>query len=380
MRICLLTPKYPPDPGGLAISARRIAQGLAAAGHQLHLCYPQPQLAPGDWQTIQDGDLLCHPFGPQRRPDDALMEWFEWIVALNQQYKFDILHGHYLVGAGWVTVYAGRYLGIPTIVSPRGNDLERTVFAPAEAAPILYALTEADGVAAVSQDLARKAQALAGGRLVSVIHNGVDAELFHPGPPDLTLRDELGLKSDAPLLGFVGEARQKKGLSELLLAQAELTARATGTPPGLLLIGGVRDKDKEILSLFRKQNPGVKVRRLPYVLEPERLVSLYNSLDLLLLPSRRDGLPNSLLEGMACARPVLATAVGGILDALEDGVTGVLLPPRDVPALVNAISALLVDRVRREELGQAARARVLADFRPEQETAAYLALYTRLLG
>ncbi|MCB8963062.1 MAG: glycosyltransferase family 4 protein [Ardenticatenales bacterium] len=364
----------------MAISARRIAQGLAAAGHQLHLCYPQPQLAPGEWQTIQDGDLLCHPFGPQRRPDDALMEWFEWIVALHQQYKFDILHGHYLVGAGWVTVYAGRYLGIPTVVSPRGNDLERTVFAPAEAAPILYALSWADGVAAVSQDLARKAQALAGGRLVSVIHNGVNADLFQPGPPAPDLRAELGLKPDAPLLGFVGEARQKKGLSELLLAQAELTARAPGTPPALLLIGDVRPKDKEILSLFRKQNPGVKVRRLPYVLEPERLVTLYNSLDLLLLPSRRDGLPNSLLEGMACARPVLATAVGGIPDALEDGVSGVLLPPRDVAALVNAITALLADPERRAELGQAARARVLADFRPEQEIAGYLALYARLLG
>ena len=380
MRICLLTPKYPPDPGGLAISARRIATGLVAAGHEVHLCYPQPQLAPGDQQTIEDGALFHHPFGPQRRPDDALMEWFEWAVTLHRRYQFDILHGHYLVGAGWVTVYAGRYLGLPTVVSPRGNDLERTVFAPAEAAPILWALTRADGVAAVSRDLARKVGALADNRPVAVIPNGVDAELFQPGPPDPNLRAELGLKPDTPLLGFVGEARQKKGLSELLLAQAELAARSDGIPPALLLIGGVRAKDKEILSLFRKQNPGVKVRRLPYDDDPVRLATLYNSLDLLLLPSRRDGLPNSLLEGMACGRPVIACAVGGIPDALVDNVSGLLLPPRDVPALTRAAAALLADPDRRAKLGAAARAKVVADFRPEQEIDRYLALYANLTG
>ena len=380
MRICLLTPKYPPDPGGLAISARRLARGLASAGHELHLCYPDPQLAPGEGKTDQEGELFCHPFGPQRRADDTLMEWFEWVVALHKRHPFDQLHGHYLVGAGWVAVYAGRYLDIPTVVSPRGNDLERTVFDPAEAAPILWALAQADGVAAVSRDLARKAKALTDNRPVAVIHNGVNAELFQPGPGEENLRAELDLKPDAPLLGFVGEARQKKGLSELLLAQAELTAQANGTAPALLLIGGVRPKDREILALFKKQNPAVKVRRLPYSDDPFRLVRLYNSLDLLLLPSRRDGLPNSLLEGMACGRPIIATAVGGIPDALEDGVSGRLLPPRNVPALVNAITSLLADQAQRAAFGDAARGRVLADFRPEQEIAGYLALYTNLTG
>jgi glycosyltransferase involved in cell wall biosynthesis len=100
----------------------------------------------------------------------------------------------------------------------------------------------------------------------------------------------------------------------------------------------------------------------------------------LLLPSLQDGLPNTLLEGMACARPVIASSVGGIPDALHDGENGLLVPPGDVDALAAATLQLLSQPDRREQLGNAARATVIRDFSPARELNKNLALYQQLIG
>ena len=380
MRICLLTPKYPPDPGGLAISAHRIVHLFAREGLRPHVCCPDSQLAPGERQSVEIDGVWHHRFGPQRRPEDAQMEWFEYVVALNRQYGFDLIHGHYLAAAGFVAVYAARYLGLPVVVGARGNDLERSVFAPDHSGNIHWALQHADMVTAVSADMQRKAAALVDHDRVVTVHNSVDTSRFCASPPIPNLRAELRLKADAPLLGFVGEARQKKGLSELLLAQAELSGRAEGTPPALLLVGGVRGKDKELLQLFKKQNPGVKVRRIPYLQDKGRLVALYNALDMLLLPSRRDGLPNTLLEGMACGLPIIATNVGGIPDAIQHEHNGILIEPNSVKGIVAAVEALLPDPQKRTRLGRQARLTAVERFRWERELKGYLLVYQSLVS
>jgi phosphatidylinositol alpha-1,6-mannosyltransferase len=381
MNICLLSDKYPPDPGGLAISTQRLARGLVTAGQTVHVCVPTPDHAPGQVTRSTENGLTVHRFGLFKRVDETQAYWFEQIAGLHRRLGLDLLHGYYLVGAGFVTVYAGRYLNLLAVISARGNDLDRAAFNPGRLSAILWALANADAVTAVSRDLARRACALAPASRVQVIPNGVDTRHFAPVPPDLKLKARSGLPAQAPLVGFVGEARLKKGLTLLLpaFAQAVETAARTGRPrPALLLVGDIRAGDADIWRVFKAQNPHLKLYHVPQV-EPERLPQFYNLIDVLALPSLQDGLPNALLEGMACARAIVASNVGGIPDALRHDENGLLVPPGDAGALAQALDQLLAAPLeRRQALGQAARQTVMRDFSPETELAKNLELYRHL--
>jgi glycosyltransferase involved in cell wall biosynthesis len=371
MRIALLSEKYPPDPGGLAVSVQRLAQGLIAAGHSV--CVFAPNDTPELRRVIDDGgDVFRLPL--LRRGDDALAEWFSILTAQHVAQRFDMIHSYFVTQLAFVGVYAGRTLGVPTIVSARGNDLDRAVFDAAKSAQILYALQHADVLTANSCDLIRKAQALAPTRLAILIPNGVDADHFRSLPRDEALAQSLGL-ANRSVIGFVGEARSKKGLASLLIAYRSV---AQNRSVALLLVGGVRRDDKELLKVFQKQQPDLPVVVVPYTAS-ESLPAYYNLIDVLALPSLRDGLPNALLEGMACERAIVGTAVGGIPDAIVDGENGCLVPPGDVEALAQAIDELLADAELRRCLGQRARETVLRDFAPEQELEKNLALYRDLM-
>lgn len=379
MKICLLTDKYPPNLGGLANSTRRLAQGLVADGHTVHVCLPTSTLPPGQTTQIDEAGPTVHRLGAYRRPDDTWADCFDLIAKLHRQVGFDLLHGYYLAGPGLVTVYAGCYLGLPSIVSARGNDLDRAAFHPDHTATIIWVLQHATAVTTVSQDLARKARALAPGCRPQVIPNGVDSNLFSPA--QACLRPQLEQAHHAPRLGFVGEARLKKGLTILLpaLAQVAQRARQQNQPvPALSLIGGVRPNDADIVKVFQARHPDLTVKVIPYT-EQAQLPLLYHLLDVLVLPSLRDGLPNALLEGMACGCAIVATEVGGIPDVICPGENGLLVPPGEVNALANAITELIQSPERRAALGQAARQTILERFTPERELAANLSLYQQLL-
>jgi glycosyltransferase involved in cell wall biosynthesis len=375
MKILLTSEKYPPDIGGLAVSVERLARLLHSKGHTVQAIAPSTQLEAGQRAFSEQAGVQVHRFGAQPRVEDGLAEWFDLIVERCRQDRIDILHAYFLPKAGFVTAYAGQYLGLPSVVSARGNDLDRAVFDPGKAAHILYALQQASAITANSRRLVRQAQALAPGRPVVRSPNGVDAAHFQPQPRDTALANQLGL-DETPLLAFVGEARAKKGLATLLLAFRQIAA---ARPAALLLLGGVRPgEDESLLQVFQKQNPELKLVVQPYVPSKD-LPAYYSLVDLLLMPSRRDGLPNALLEAMACERAVLASDAGGISDAIRDGENGCLVPPGDAPALVAAALELLDDPSQRRRLGSAARLTVLADFSLEQELQANLTLYARLL-
>ena len=381
MRIGLLSSKYPPDPGGLAVSARRLAWGLQGQGHEVVVCVPDSSLLPGQSQQTVDDGVVVWRFGAHKRVDDTNVDWFELVLRLHGERPFTLLHAYYLAGAGQVTVYAARYLGIPSVVSARGNDLERSALDPAQVGGIVWALERAGAVTAVSHDLAQKAKALADCHPI-VIHNGVDANLFTPAPPDENLRAQLGLKPDAPVLGFIGEARLKKGLTVLLPAFAQVVAQAQAANrpiPALLLVGGIRKDNKDIVRVFKAQNPTLKVRLIDNVAHAD-LPRYYNLLDINLLPSLRDGLPNSLLEGLACGCATIATRVGGMLDVLEHGKNGWLVEPGDVAGLVEVVMYFLPEWGEKERVGGNGRQTILTHFTPKRELETNLTLYQKLIA
>jgi glycosyltransferase involved in cell wall biosynthesis len=243
----------------------------------------------------------------------------------------DLVHAHWL-GAG----AAAATLGKPFVLQVHGTDLVLGKRLPWLARSILRRATL---VVAGSHALAEDARVL-GAREVRVVPTGV------PIPPEVVPSEE------PPHVLFVGRLSEEKGV-------LELAAAARGLP---LVVAGSGHLASRI--------PGV-VGPVP----PPELGGFYDRAAVVAVPSRREGYGLVAREAMAHGRAVVASAVGGLLEAIEDGVNGVLVPPRDVAALRQALEELLADAARRERLGAAARDRAVRHFSREAEVDALLAVY-----
>ena len=381
MRIAFLTEKYTPDIGGLAISAERLARLLASAGNEVHVFAPTLNLPASETRTLSSQGVGVTRFGARKRVDDTLVDWFELLVEEHGHASFDVIHAYFLTQAGFVATYAGKYLSVPSIVSARGNDLERAVFDPSRASHILYSLQHASAVTTNANELARKARALVPNLEVRVIPNGVDTGLFKPLPRNSALAESLSLLNGGQLemtsrvIGFAGELREKKGLRSLLSAYAQVTRN---DPAALLIVGDVRaGEDMQTFQEFKLSNPQAQIVVTGFV-SANDLPSYYALMDIFVQPSLRDGLPNALLEAMACEKPVLATPVGGIVDAVLDCKNGRLVSTNNADELASAMDELLTNEDLGNELGRAGRQTILEKFTLQSELDGNLSVYRRL--
>ncbi len=375
MKIALLTEKYTPDIGGLAISAGRLGHLLTSASHDVFVYAPSYNLQASETRTLIQAGISVTRFGARKRIEDTLVDWFDLVVQEHSREPFNILHAYFLSQAGFVAAYAGNYLGVPSVASARGNDLDRAVFDPGRAAHVLYALENASAITMNACDLMQKAKALAPGREVLLIPNGVDADHFKVVSKNPVLASQLGIL-DSPVIGFVGELREKKGLRSLLAAYTQVLR---SRPVVLLIVGGLRPgDDSSFFDEFRRSNPDSQIIVTGFI-PPADLPSYYALMDVFVQPSLRDGLPNAVLEAMACEKAVITTRVGGLPDVIQDGVNGRMVPVGDVPALAQVLLDLLADSTTLRDLGQAARATVVAKFTLQSELQANLQLYKRLV-
>ncbi len=373
MNIALLSEKYTPDIGGLAISTERLANLLSSAGHRVRVFCPSRGMPPSHARSFSQGGIRITRFGMHKRPEDTLVDWFERIVNDHRREPFDLLHAYYITQAGFIAAYAGKYLGLASVVSIRGNDIERAAFDPSRYSHILYALQNASAVTTNASLLRVKAQAFID-REIFLIPNGIDTNLFKPTERNTALAQALGI-SDEPTIGFVGELRKKKGMTTLLSVYAQ-TAKIQSTR--LLLVGDVRTgEDQKIFDEIKTSIPTSKITVTGYVSNSD-LPSYYSLMDVLVHPSLRDGMPNVLLEAMACEKAVIATPVGGALDVIEDHKNGRMVPVNDVQSLTTILQELLSDRSQRDRLGASARQTVQNRFTHRNELDGNLAVYRNL--
>jgi glycosyltransferase involved in cell wall biosynthesis len=187
---------------------------------------------------------------------------------------------------------------------------------------------------------------------VRVVPNGVDLAAIDAARPGPAVRRELGLPQEVPLIGLVGRLDHwGKGHKELLEAMAALKERY---PVQALMVGGGRREAE-----MRELAAGLGLTGQVHFLGPRRDVpDLLRAMDIFVLPSYSEGVSLALLEAMAAGRPVIATAVGGTPEVVTDGVTGILIPPRDSEALAGALARLLSDPSLAKQLGENARRHV----------------------
>jgi glycosyltransferase involved in cell wall biosynthesis len=203
--------------------------------------------------------------------------------------------------------------------------------------------------------------------------NGVDVERFSPGPSDV--RSRLNIPDEAPVVGFVGRLTRDKGIPELVEAFDTILKDA---PEARLLLVGWFDASEDALgagvrarieSHPRIHCTGFVVDTAPY----------YRAMDLMVLPSWREGFPNVVLEAAATGLPVITTECTGSRDSVVPEVTGLLIPPGYPEAISEAVLKLLRDPRQRRRMGDAARDWVCAHFADELVLRLATAFYSSLL-
>lgn len=228
-------------------------------------------------------------------------------------------------------------------------------------------------------DLTRFAPAPAGGTMtspharpsVSLPPQGADASLGRPGGG--TLRAELGIPVDAPLVGTVAILRRKKGHAELLEAIPEVLARF---PQAHFVFAGDGPQRENIERRISELGLDGKVH-LPGLRRD--IVNVLQSLDLFVLPTHQEALGTSFVEAGALGLACVGCRVDGVPEIVVDGETGILVPVNDPPQLAAAINELLADPGRRGRMGAAARQRVTTQFSRAAMVNGMLDVYTRLL-
>jgi glycosyltransferase involved in cell wall biosynthesis len=230
----------------------------------------------------------------------------------------DLVHAHWLP-TGAVALMCGK----PFVVQLHGTDVELAKRARPLARSVLR---RARLVVCVSNALAAEARGL-GAREVRVIPNGVEVP------------EGVGEPAEPPEVLFVGRLSPEKGILELMQAADGMRLVVAGDGP------------------LRDHVPGALGSVPHHALEP-----LYERAAVVAVPSHREGFGVVCAEAMAHARPVVASAVGGLLDLVVDGKTGLLVPPHDVPALRSALERLLADGAMRRRLGEAGRERARVHF------------------
>ncbi|MGD0632408.1 MAG: glycosyltransferase, partial [Terracidiphilus sp.] len=228
---------------------------------------------------------------------------------------------------------------------------------------------------ALELELVRSEKAIV---LASGSSNGVDPARFALTPERLSaaarIRQQHGIGATVPVIGYVGRLTRDKGISELLAAFSQVRERIPNVV--LMLIGGYEPGDPVSPESRTAIETGDGVIHVEFV--PDT-APYYLLMDVLALPTYREGFPNTVLEAQAAGRPVVTTDATGAVDSISPDATGLLVRVGDVNALADALVGLLSDRELAQRMGSAGRERVFQRFRQEIIWKSLSNLYYELL-
>src|SRR6476619_1051009 len=336
--------------------------GLRSLGHRATLvAHPTGQLR----ERVEEGlDLI--PLAPANELDLSAA----WRLSrLIKRLKPEIVHAHdpHGVAMAALALSMSTELAKPPLIAARrvdfhlkGNSLSRWKYRQVDCficvSEAIRTMLIADGVPPA--------------RTV-VVNEGIDLERVEAAPP-AKLHEELWLPRHAPIVGNVAALVRHKGQRYLIEAAAIVIRQI---PDARFVIAG----EGELRGALERQVKEHKLEKHVYLLgfRPD-VLSLQKIFDVFVMSSVTEGLGTSLLDAMACAKPVVATAAGGIPEVVEDGLTGLLVPTRDPEAMAAAIVRLLNDAGLRRQMGEAALLSARERFSVERMVLDTLRVYQRV--
>ena len=276
------------------------------------------------------------------------------IQSVIKTFQPDVLHVYTATPDGVIGLFIRKHFFVPLVVSLIGSDINVWPFG----SKLIYRLTkqvisEADKVVAVSNALKKKARGIVAPKNpIAVIYNGCDPKKFaFDKSARFYLRKKWHIPKQSIVFLFIGNILKTKGVFELLEAFYLLIKKL---PDNYLIFIGDGKKRKVLVQQATKigiSNEVIFVGRRPHDEIPRWL----SMADALVLPSYSEGLPNIIVEAMACQRTVIATKVGGIPEIIVDGQSGLLVKPKDRVALMKAMEKVARDKDLRLKLGNVSR-------------------------
>ncbi|EPH40400.1 glycosyltransferase [Streptomyces aurantiacus] len=360
-----------PVDGGVARVVTDLVRAQRAAGMDVHLACPD-----GGTLARSAAPVPVHPWAAARSPGPGLRSEVRDLAEVVYAVRPTLVHAHSAkAGLAARVAVRGR---VPTVFQPHAWSFEAV-----DGSLALLARTwerhaarwtaRTLCVSEAERDTGRRA-GIAGP--CSVVPNGVDPEHFVPADPRaararLLFPDHV---ADAPLVVCVGRLCRQKGQDVLLRAWAEVAAGLPGAR--LVLVGDGPDA-----TALRAQAHSLALGSVTFAGAADDVASWYQAADVVVLPSRWEGMALAPLEAMACARAVLLTDVDGARESLPAAHHAhALVPSEDPAALAAALTVLLRDPALRDALGGRGRAHVLDHHDARRTAAAVEAVYRELLG
>lgn len=306
----------------------------------------------------------------------STLGWMRKLVDFLRTEKIDLIHtfDYY---TNLFAIPAARWAGVPVVIASRRNIAHnRTAL---ERAALGTVCRLAHGIVANSELAASVATGGANARnpKVAILYNAVNPREYRTTPYNPELRNALHLPVAAVLVGVLAALRPEKGHRTFLRAAAKVAA-AWNQPKRDLRFVLIGEGPEQMALQILARELGI-AERVVFTGDRRNVADWLAALNLLVLPSDAESLPNAVLEAMASARPVVATRVGGVPEIVEEGVTGLLVPPGDPAAMAAAILKVLGDEGLCRRMGAAARAHIERNFTPARAKEKLEEFYDRLL-
>jgi L-malate glycosyltransferase len=360
--------------GGTELNAVRLAERLDPSRFSVRLIAMQPEGPLAD--RYRAAGIPIDVFVPGGLFGRGALREGRRLKDHLRRHRIQIFHAHdlysNLFGCAWA-----RLAGAKVIASRRWQGVPRAnrgrLWRLVSRLPYHVAHVSLANSPAVAEMLARVDWVPR--RRTAVVPNFVDESAFMPLTPDArrALLDELGLTGHESVVGVVANLRPVKDHATLFRAIALLGSR---WPAVRVVLVGEGDSRPELAQLA--SDLGIQ-EQVIFAGRRSNDPNLNHLFDIAVLSSRKEGLPNSVLEAMAAGRPVVATDVGAVSDAVIHGETGLLAPPGDAPGFAAALETLLANPDRARRMGEAAQRRARAHYSPEAALRAAEAVYSRLL-
>ncbi|MDG2052927.1 MAG: glycosyltransferase family 4 protein [Flavobacteriaceae bacterium] len=349
MKILYIVPN-PNRIGGVSRSIQRVVHYLKSNGLDVKLFCPDFEAENG----VSKSEMMMMK---ELLTGSMMQEWTQRVIDKMKTETPDLVVGYYGSSAAYCATAAAKFLDIPVIACFRGNDINRDFFSSFHAPKLNFVAQNATAITTVSSEMKEKVRTWLGVE-ANFISNSVDKSIFYNRKKLVKEYKQKWNLGNRAIVGLFGEFKASRGLELLDHLKGELQNVQT------IIVGKVR-------SSIQKQLPDY-VTVIPYINQIEELTIAYSLCDVVFQPSKYDGMPNVVLEAMACERIVLASPTGGIKDLINHGENGYLCSTND--DWKNNLKLALNNTGT--QIGKMARESVPE---PKEEAAEFISLFSTIL-